>query len=72
MYFTLAIEGLTDLIAPLSLCFGMLLDCSIGVYMCLLSCWSGLQIIYSLDEVAFIQNLVFYIEEAYRIPVSRE
>ena len=31
---------------------------------------AGLQIIYSLDEVAFIQNLVFYIEEAYRIPVS--
>ncbi|XP_022091579.1 probable phosphorylase b kinase regulatory subunit alpha isoform X2 [Acanthaster planci] len=29
---------------------------------------SGLQIIFSLDEVAFIQNLVFYIEHAYRIP----
>ena len=24
---------------------------------------------YTLDEVAFVQNLVFYIEEAYRIPV---
>lgn len=35
-----------------------------------LSPWLGLQIIYSLDEVAFIQNLVFYIETAYRIPVS--
>ncbi|KAI0218671.1 Phosphorylase b kinase regulatory subunit alpha, skeletal muscle [Lamellibrachia satsuma] len=29
---------------------------------------SGLQIIYTLDEVAFIQNLVFYIQSAYRTP----
>lgn len=29
---------------------------------------SGLQIVFSLDEVAFIQNLVFYIENAYCIP----
>ena len=29
---------------------------------------SGLQIIYTLDEVAFIQNLVFYIETAYTTP----
>ncbi|XP_033631487.1 probable phosphorylase b kinase regulatory subunit alpha isoform X1 [Asterias rubens] len=29
---------------------------------------SGLQIIFTLDEVAFIQNLVFYIEHSYRIP----
>ncbi|KAK2725660.1 hypothetical protein QYM36_000233, partial [Artemia franciscana] len=29
---------------------------------------SGLQIVYNLDEVAFIQNLVFYIESAYCIP----
>lgn len=29
---------------------------------------SGFQIIYSLDEVDFIQNLVFYIERAYRTP----
>ncbi|KAK6168459.1 hypothetical protein SNE40_020988 [Patella caerulea] len=29
---------------------------------------SGLEIIYTLDEVAFIQNLVFYIETAYRTP----
>ena len=29
---------------------------------------SGLQIIYTLDEVAFVQNLVFYIECAYVIP----
>ena len=30
--------------------------------------WSGLKIIFTLDEVAFIQNLVFYIETAYRTP----
>ncbi|CAF0780748.1 unnamed protein product [Brachionus calyciflorus] len=29
---------------------------------------SGLQIIYTLDEVLFIQNLVFYIENSYQIP----
>ncbi|XP_062513812.1 phosphorylase b kinase regulatory subunit alpha, skeletal muscle isoform-like [Corticium candelabrum] len=29
---------------------------------------SGLQIIFSLDEVSFVQNLVFYIESAYRTP----
>ena len=29
---------------------------------------SGLKIIQSLGEVAFVQNLVFYIESAYRIP----
>ncbi|XP_071088485.1 probable phosphorylase b kinase regulatory subunit alpha isoform X9 [Haliotis cracherodii] len=29
---------------------------------------TGLQIVYTLDEVAFIQNLVFYIETAYRTP----
>lgn len=29
---------------------------------------SGLQIIYTLDEVSFIQNLVFYIQSAYRTP----
>ena len=31
---------------------------------------TGVQIIYTLDEVAFIQNLVFYIEASYRTPVS--
>lgn len=30
----------------------------------------GLQIIFTLDEVAFVQNLVFYVEGAYRIAVS--
>lgn len=30
---------------------------------------SGMQIIFSLDEVAFVQNLVFYIEAAYCTPV---
>ncbi|XP_075211551.1 putative phosphorylase b kinase regulatory subunit alpha isoform X2 [Lycorma delicatula] len=29
---------------------------------------SGLQIVFNLDEVAFIQNLVFYIESAYCVP----
>lgn len=29
---------------------------------------SGLQIIYTQDEVAFVQNLVYYIERAYRTP----
>lgn len=32
---------------------------------------AGLQIVFSLDEVSFIQNLVFYIESAYCTPVSR-
>lgn len=31
---------------------------------------SGLHIIHSLDEVNFIQNLVFYIEAAYKTAVS--
>lgn len=31
----------------------------------------GLQVIFTLDEVAFVQNLVFYVEGAYRIAVSR-
>jgi phosphorylase kinase alpha/beta subunit len=29
---------------------------------------SGLSIIYSQDEICFIQNLIFYVERAYRIP----
>ncbi|XP_019644469.1 PREDICTED: phosphorylase b kinase regulatory subunit beta-like, partial [Branchiostoma belcheri] len=29
---------------------------------------SGLQIIYTTDEVTFVQNLVYYIERAYRLP----
>jgi phosphorylase kinase alpha/beta subunit len=29
---------------------------------------SGLQVVSSQDEVAFIQNLVFYVERAYRTP----
>lgn len=32
---------------------------------------SGLRIISNLDEVAFIQNLVFYIEAAYKVAVSK-
>lgn len=35
------------------------------------SCYhAGLRIISNLDEVAFIQNLVFYIEAAYKVAVS--
>lgn len=29
---------------------------------------SGLQIIYTMDEVSFVQNLVYYVERAYRTP----
>jgi len=36
------------------------------------ACIAGLVIVYTLDEVAFIQNLVFYITSAYRTPVSKE
>ena len=32
--------------------------------------WPGLHTISNLDEVAFIQNLVFYIEAAYKVAVS--
>ena len=28
----------------------------------------GLQVIYTMDEVVFIQNLVYYVERAYRTP----
>lgn len=31
----------------------------------------GLRIIWTLEEVAFVQNLVFCIEHAYRIPVRK-
>ncbi|XP_053600146.1 probable phosphorylase b kinase regulatory subunit alpha isoform X4 [Plodia interpunctella] len=43
---------------------------SISLYLLILSQMtaSGLQIVFSLDEVAFIQNLVFYIESAYCTP----
>ena len=29
---------------------------------------SGLQIVYTMDEVNFVQNLVYYVERAYRTP----
>lgn len=43
---------------------------AVGLFLLMLSQMtaSGMLIIYSLDEVAFIQNLVFYIETAYRTP----
>lgn len=36
----------------------------------LLSHPAGLRIISNLDEVAFVQNLVFYIEAAYKVAVG--
>ncbi|XP_026313777.1 probable phosphorylase b kinase regulatory subunit alpha isoform X5 [Hyposmocoma kahamanoa] len=43
---------------------------SISLYLLILAQMtaSGLQIVFSLDEVAFIQNLIFYIESAYCTP----
>lgn len=36
-----------------------------------MSCYhAGLRIISNLDEVAFVQNLVFYIEAAYKVAVN--
>nr|CAH8827810.1 unnamed protein product [Trichobilharzia regenti] len=45
------------------------MDC-IGLYVIQLTqmIHSGLQIVYTKDEVAFVQNLIFYLERAYRIP----
>ncbi len=45
---------------------------AISIYLLILAQMtaSGLQIIFSLDEVAFVQNLVFFIESAYCTPVS--
>ena len=31
---------------------------------------SGMQIVFTLDEVAFVQNLVFFIEAAFCTPVT--
>ena len=43
---------------------------AVGLFLLFLSQMtaSGLSIVYTLDEVAFIQNLVFYIESVYRTP----
>ncbi|GAA56348.1 phosphorylase kinase alpha/beta subunit [Clonorchis sinensis] len=45
------------------------MDC-VGLYVIQLAQMiaSGLQVVYTRDEVAFMQNLVFYLERAYRIP----
>ena len=43
----------------------------VGYLLVILFLLQGLHIVYNLDEVTFVQNLVYYIEEAYRIPVSR-
>lgn len=42
----------------------------VGLYLIMLvqMITSGLQIIYTTDEVNFVQNLVFYVERAYRTP----
>lgn len=50
--------------------YGHLQIDSISLYLLVLAQMtaSGLQIVFSLDEVAFVQNLVFYIESAYCIP----
>lgn len=41
------------------------------VFVCIFNfTFSGLRIVYTLDEVAFVQNLVFYIESAYVTPVG--
>ena len=43
---------------------------AVAIYVLLLAQMtvSGLQIIYNYDEVAFVQNLVYYLEQAYRTP----
>ena len=60
--------------------FPSVCTCMCCVYICQIDCvalyllflvqmiQSGLQIIYTTDEVNFIQNLVFYVERAYRTP----
>lgn len=32
--------------------------------------WTGLKIVYTHDEVDVVQNLIFYIESAYKVAVS--
>lgn len=41
------------------------------VHIAMFSSPPGLHIVYTLDEVDFVQNLVFYIEQSYMIPVRR-
>ena len=48
----------------------MLLECLFDICLTLKHLFPGLQIIFTLDEVSFVQNLIFYIETAYRTPVS--
>lgn len=42
----------------------------LNLFLCLIVSYIGLRIISNLDEVTFIQNLVFYIEAAYKVAVS--
>lgn len=45
------------------------LNVFITFYLIILCTNIGLQIVFNLDEVSFVQNLVFYIESAYCVPV---
>ena len=49
---------------------GQLQICAVSIYLLTLTqmITSNLQIIFSVDEVNFIQQLIFYIERAYRTP----
>lgn len=58
-----------SIILRIKCCKCLFLDVAI-LYNIYISTVSGLQIVRNFDEVAFIQNLVFYVENAYRIPVS--
>ncbi len=42
----------------------------ISKFILILFLFIGLHIVYTLDEVDFVQNLIFYIEQSYMIPVS--
>lgn len=42
--------------------------CPKGVLIGKIHCMSLFQIIFTMDEVNFIQNMVYYVERAYRIP----
>ena len=48
-----------------AICTRKLYNQSVSVSFCL---ETFLQIIYTLDEVSFVQNLVYYVERVYRTP----
>ena len=43
----------------------------VSVYLSFLLCFTGLHIVYTQDEVDVVQNLMFYIESAYKVAVSK-